>query len=704
MVRRSVRPQRSQIHRAVRRGAHRQDLPLPPLRASEIGGGGMTPHIEAPPDVEQDSADRVAWQSQPADAQTVKARAFTSDVVAALLSILDKTRPGMGDGGDFPFEDEALRVYLTMIELGKRAEIQADKMGIVPGRVRRFYCPDYIAELHYRRQTQNYDLAPELKEKERRRLARAWRLRFARVIHARQCRNHFAFVERERREKRDKREATVYVDRLTDLVNEAARLIREKRGVPVKRAALAADQVLAKFIQTPEHVYAPDWTEATGAADEDSAPKGKATSDAPADPFEPIKKNLRRLVKDARASIEAQELSEDEADQVWMELHALIESERTNAPQPEGTPRRRSASRRPPVLSRGDIEEKPAAWLSEIVTPPARSEAAKGDLVGRSNVPLNSDGSQFFAGNLALAPSRDVENMECPEVAARLTVEAMQSVGADKFKIVYLARVPIGGQADCVGAEEVTAPALVGRVGELVARSERRGQSVTLRAWGGRLIQVDDCTADVMRRLLPFAFLAVETSPGNFQVWLALSHELTDEARRDVRGRLLRKFKERGEGANGGAYNSLRLPGCLNVKEKYQKALGHHPRVLLTHTAPGRICSPLELEQAGLLAAPVERAQPLAPPTTSKLPAGALPDYQAYLTDAGGDRSRADIRWSMAALGMGFPAYVVEQHLETLSGKAQGRRDDYARKTVSNAASFVAASTVTKQGRERVTL
>jgi hypothetical protein len=39
-----------------------------------------------------------------------------------------------------------------------------------------------------------------------------------------------------------------------------------------------------------------------------------------------------------------------------------------------------------------------------------------------------------------------------------------------------------------------------------------------------------------------------------------------------------------------------------------------------------------------------------------------------------------------------------------MSGKAQGRHDDYARKTVDNAAAFVAASSVSKAGRERVTL
>jgi hypothetical protein len=639
---------------------------------------------------------------QPADAQTLRARGYASDFVAAFLTMLEKSKPSMRDGSDFPFEDEALRMYLTLIELGKRAEIQADKAGIEAGAARRFYCPDYIAELHYRRATQSFDLTPELKEKERRKLARAWRERFKRVIHARQCRNHFAFVERERREKRDKRQATVYTDRLTDLLSDAAQLIREKRGVQVKRAALAVCEVLARFAQKEENIYAPEWVEAEEIApDEETGDAADATTADETDPFEAVRKQLSGAVRAARSLVAARSLTEDEADKVRDELHALIETEWTAAPRPDGAPRKRSAVVRSPVLIKRDIPENLAPWLDEIVTPPA---PANGHLVVRSNVPLNSDASQFFAGNLALAPERGFPNMECPAEAARLTVEAMQSVGADKFKVVYLGSVPVGGQAECVGSEEIAPAALLGRVGELVARSETRGQSVTLRAWGGRLVQVDDCTRDVMRRLLPFAFLAVETSPENFQTWLALSPDITDEARKDVRGRLLRKFAENGEGANGGAYNSLRLPGCLNAKEKYQKSLGSFPRVALTHVELGRTVAPLELEQAGLLAAPVEKPKPPIMPTSAKLPAGAMPDYNDHLAATGGDRSRADIRWSMAALGAGFPHYAVIAQLEAMSGKAQGRHDDYARKTVDNAASFVAASSVTKAGRERVTL
>jgi len=735
---------------------------------------------------------------KPADAATLKARGYASDFVGAFLTLLDKSCPAMADGSLFPFEDEALRLYLTLIELGKRAEIQAEKTGILPGLERRFFCPDYIAELHYTRKAFPFHLLDGLEGAERERkeknirntLGKNWKRRYARVIYGRQCRNHLGFFERERRERDEKRKATVYVDRLTDLVSEAARLIKTKRGVQVKRAALAVAEVLARFGLKPEHIFAPDWSDAAAPpklsasagelaagtyrvaysyrdeyqqlvlSDEgivtlsDSQKIDVAAPDLPADitsvewrigmeadaeltfleandgaafsinslpaapaadddddddPVEVLRGKVKKCANELKKVVAALSLDDDAAVALRLELQELFETTATDTPHPDGTPRKRKPLEvRPSVLSKSDTPEKNAAWLDEIVTPPAAkttpSASSERSLVRASMPILNSGEVPKTLGNLALAPERGFPKMECPIESARLTVEAMQSVGADKFKVVYLGSVPVGGQADCVGSQEIAPGRLLSLVGELVQRSERRGQSVTLRAWGGRLVQIDDCTREVMERLLSFAFLAVETSPENFQVWLALSSDLSDEARKDVRARLLQKFKEKKESANGGAYNSLRLPGCLNVKEKYLRSLGHYPRVALTHVELGRICSPLELEQAGLLAAPIEKLQPLAPPSTSKLPTGALPDYQGYLADAGGDRSRADIRWSMAALGAGFPSYMVVAQLETMSGKAQCRRDDYARKTVDNAASFVAASSVTKARRQRVTL
>jgi hypothetical protein len=675
------------------------------------------PFVATEPDFELESdpfetpaEKRAEWNFTPADKETVKARKYTSELVGILAATLEKTKPKMPDGSDFPFEDEALRMYLTLIELARRAEVQAKQNGTEPGELRRFYCPDYVAELTYRREILPFELSkPERREEKKKieqKLGRAWRERFKRVIHERQCRNHFNFFEREKRESRSKRLATTYTDRLTDFLNFSLKLMRDemKRGVPVKRAALAVEKSLREFIARPEHVYAPDWTEPETASEPTPETTDDAATETETNPFVSIERKLKRCVRATRELADERALSEDEKEIVRAKLHELIETEWTDTPAPVGAPRPRRSFSPPPVLSKDNISEKPAEWLSEIVRPPVVSAAPAPDLVGRCTTYLNSDEMQNCSGNLALAPKVLYEKCTSPSDNAQRTIEAMRSVGADRFKVVFLGCVPVGGQAECAGSEEVQADMLSARVAGYVERSERLSQSVTLRAWGGALIQVDDCTRDVLTRLLPFAFLAVETSPDNFQAWLALPPDMADDARKDVRERLLRKFKDAGEGANGGAYNSLRLPGCFNAKEKYRQALGAYPRVQLIHAAPGHIVPPLELERAGLLAAPKEKPKaPLTLPVNTKLP-GAWPSYEQHLAEKGGDRSRADISYSMACIGAGFPRHAVIAQLDSLSGKAKGRHDDYAAKTFDNAARFVAESNQTNSGREQATI
>jgi hypothetical protein len=650
---------------------------------------------------------------KPADERTIKTRKKVSALQASFNALWWAVR------GDEICEsvgikpDELRRVYSVIMEMATQAEDQAKADGHAPDVRRIFRCASFIAESFYRRKVIPRSLADDGKKKRREAYGRAWRERWA-MVHLFQCHSQMPFVERERRtfDRRDRaRKAAMYTERMADLLGEIARRAGAKRG-NIQAYNRAAVEVLKEF-QLQFGMYAPEF-EPDVVVDDDAPAPEKAAEEvitaAAVDPYMEARKALRtkfrRDVKWARELTAAHKLTDGQSLALRAEIQAEIETWWTEtlpeaptpaSPENDNDPRPARYRVPPPVLVMADRADSGAP--QETKTAPVEADA------WRIKISANEkQETQICSGNLAFSLQPDAQKTHIPTVAARLTVEAMQSVGADKFKVVFLGCVPVGGQAECVGSEEIAPAALLGRVGELVQRSERRGQSVTLRAWGGRLVQVDDCPRKVMRRLLPFAFLAVETSPENFQTWLALSPDITDEARKDVRGRLLRKFAENGEGANGGAYNSLRLPGCLNAKEKYRQSLGHFPRVALTHVELGRTVAPLELEQAGLLAAPLEKPKPPIMPTSAKLPTGAMPDYNNYLADAGGDRSRADIRWSMAALGAGFPHYAVISHLEAMSGKAQGRHDDYARKTVDNAAAFVAASSVTKAGRERVSL
>ena len=90
------------------------------------------------------------------------------------------------------------------------------------------------------------------------------------------------------------------------------------------------------------------------------------------------------------------------------------------------------------------------------------------------------------------------------------------------------------------------------------------------------------------RKLAPAVFLALETSPGNFQAWVALpGMEDKDFARR------LRQ----GTGADATASGATRVAGSLNFKDKYAPGF---PRVAIHAAQPGRMTDAAELERLGL--------------------------------------------------------------------------------------------------------
>jgi hypothetical protein len=211
----------------------------------------------------------------------------------------------------------------------------------------------------------------------------------------------------------------------------------------------------------------------------------------------------------------------------------------------------------------------------------------------------------------------------------------------------------------------------------------------------GALLQVDDCSPEVLERLAPYAFLTVETSPGNSQAWLALPAGATEGERVTVRERLLRQLKD--TGANGGAYNSIRLPGALNAKEKYRDRQGRLPRVRLVAAHPGRVVAPRLLEAAGLLAAPLPpKVVGVATYSNAHIPTEEVDYYECLgrspkTATKDYDRSNADIVYAILMLKKGWPSHYIASRINDHSDKAKGRRDDYARKTVDAAARYLAA-------------
>jgi hypothetical protein len=191
-------------------------------------------------------------------------------------------------------------------------------------------------------------------------------------------------------------------------------------------------------------------------------------------------------------------------------------------------------------------------------------------------------------------------------VAAQAMLDAFISVGTTDFDVTW---------TNAAGDKErfrrdVSASELSRTMASLLDDAIHRQRNLIVRPHGPGIsfVQLDDLKANQLPPLAASAFLALETSPGNFQAWIALAgSEDKDFARR------LRK----GTGADATASGATRIAGSVNFKDKYAP---NFPRVQIRAAHPGRLAQPEELEQLGLVAAPEVVAQPLriSPPVFPK--------------------------------------------------------------------------------------
>lgn len=283
-------------------------------------------------------------------------------------------------------------------------------------------------------------------------------------------------------------------------------------------------------------------------------------------------------------------------------------------------------------------------------------------------------------------PAETPVNEPLPEVCADEAVACLrvfQSVGADAFTLCL--RDEATGEPADKSLPKRGAVAVVERLmrtGFLDASASRYAEvSAIVRPYGVGLVQADDLSAAMLARVAPFAFVAVETSAGNYQAWLKIDG---DEATRETtRRRLLLAL-----GADVGANGAMRWPGSLNRK------LGRGAwRVRMTATQAGRITSAAELESAGLLA---ELPAPMPAPAAmaggvarGRGFAGKWPDYGIELSKWPDDRSRADFSWATIAAKRGFGEAETISQLMSESEKAQQSGQRYAERTVRRAFAVV---------------
>jgi hypothetical protein len=201
------------------------------------------------------------------------------------------------------------------------------------------------------------------------------------------------------------------------------------------------------------------------------------------------------------------------------------------------------------------------------------------------------------------------------------------------------------------------------------------------------LIQLDDLSASQLDRVRGFSFLVLETSPENFQAWVAV---------RDASPETSRRIKI-AAGADLNASGATRLAGSYNFKSKYAP---NYPRVRLHSIAPLHAVTVGELDRAGLIA-PEEhtpRARRHAPTYRRQHPLLLWPSYTRCLADApfaknheGKDRSAADFNFCLISIDRGWSVEATAHQLMAESEKAKSAGYSYALFTAKRAASIVSS-------------
>jgi hypothetical protein len=214
------------------------------------------------------------------------------------------------------------------------------------------------------------------------------------------------------------------------------------------------------------------------------------------------------------------------------------------------------------------------------------------------------------------------------------------------------------------------------RMVDILTEADQSHWSVVLRPRqipGLLLVQLDDLRRDVIATIAGFSFLILETSPQNFQVWLAIRATLKQK---DLSA-FFRGLR-RTVGADPCASGASRIAGSTNFKPKYAP---NFPQVRIESLHTNNIVSCEDLEAAGMVALEAPRFIPSA----RAVPQGkrGYPDYNLALRGAplradgsGKDRSKADAFWCKWAAERGYHLDEIASELLRISAKA---REEIAR-------------------------
>jgi hypothetical protein len=264
---------------------------------------------------------------------------------------------------------------------------------------------------------------------------------------------------------------------------------------------------------------------------------------------------------------------------------------------------------------------------------------------------------------------------------ARAMIDAFASVGAEHFSLTLTTRA---GDKDSF-RRNITPAELRRALPAMLDAAAELERNVIVRPRGNNrtFIQLDDLKTDQLPPLARAAFLTIETSPGNYQAWLALPRFVNQDFARRLR---------KGTGADTTASGATRVAGSLNFKDKYAP---NFPRVQIHTMQLGLHADTEELTRLGLVAAPEPVAQPLRIPPARVSAGGSRkwPSYARCVDGAplnsegtGPDVSRADFVFCMTAITWGWSVDDAADRLMEESAKARANGKAYAELTARNAA------------------
>jgi hypothetical protein len=223
------------------------------------------------------------------------------------------------------------------------------------------------------------------------------------------------------------------------------------------------------------------------------------------------------------------------------------------------------------------------------------------------------------------------------------------------------------------------------------------GENLIMRPRGASVafLQLDDLAPEKLDRVRDAACIIHATSPGNYQAWIAVSG--MSEGKEQFK-EFMRRVRDSVGQNDASASHATRVAGTENFKTKYAPEF---PTVTILEAHPGRVMTPDQLAELGLLAPPRPLpAQPLKFIRRSENTSAEKrhwPSYDKALAGArrspegpGPDRSRADYFWCMLAAQRGWSIEETAAELLKVSQKAQERArsgdDGYALVTAENAA------------------